>query len=78
MKQTLDFAFAALAAATSLAETRVALWPEGKMPDQQSVQTNAPFFVWHAPKELKSTAILIAVSGGGYRRCSVDGFEEVR
>lgn len=48
MKQALVFAFAALAAATSLAETRVALWPEGKMPDRQAVQTNAPYMVWHA------------------------------
>ena len=75
MKRTFFFALAVLAAAAAVAENRMALWPEGKMPDRQAVQTNAPYMVWHAPKELKSKAILIAVSGGGYKRCSIDGFE---
>lgn len=53
------------------------LWPEGKMPDVQAVQTNLPFCVWHTPSNLTSRAILIAVPGGGYRRCKIGSFEVV-
>ena len=52
----------------------VPLWPEGKMPSRQEKQCK-PFLVWHTPKELKSTAILISVSGGSYMGSNITGFE---
>ena len=52
----------------------VPLWPEGKMPSRQEKQCT-PFLVWHEPKELKSTAILISVSGGSYMGNGITGFE---
>jgi acetyl esterase/lipase len=50
------------------------VWPEGKMPD---VQTNQclPYLEWHMPKTLKTKAIQIIYSGGGYGGNSPDGFE---
>ncbi len=50
------------------------VWPEGRMPD---VQTNQclPYLEWHMPKELKTKAIQIIYSGGGYGGNSPDGFE---
>ena len=50
------------------------VWPEGKMPD---VQTNQclPYLEWHMPKELKTKAIQIIYSGGGYGGNGPDGFE---
>ena len=53
---------------------RFALWPEGKTPDLQPKQTE-PFLVWCEPKERKSDMVVIAISGGGYRRCGIGGFE---
>ena len=52
----------------------VKLWPEGKTPDFQANQTE-PFFVWCEPKERKSDMVVIAISGGGYHRCGIGGFE---
>lgn len=50
------------------------LWPEDKMPDRQAHQCE-PFLEWHIPKELKTKAIQIIYSGGGYNGNNPDGFE---
>ncbi len=50
------------------------VWPEGKMPDVQEGQCE-PYIEWHMPKELKTKAIQIVYSGGGYSRNDPDGFE---
>ena len=50
------------------------LWPEGKTPDAQTNQCT-PYLEWHLPKELKTTAIQIVYSGGGYGGNDPDGFE---
>ena len=65
---------AAILCGAAFADAEVPLWPEGKMPSRQEKQCT-PFLVWHTPKELKSTAILISVSGGSYRGNSITGFE---
>ena len=51
------------------------IWPEGQMPDVQTNQTVRPYIEWHFPKELKTKAIQIVYSGGGYRFNDPDGFE---
>ena len=56
-------------------ESPVKLWPAGKTPDAQAVQTYEPYLVWHTPAKRTTTAVLIAVSGGGYMGCGVSGFE---
>ena len=53
---------------------REPLWPEGKMPDVQKDQCQ-PYLEWHMPKELKTKAIQIIYSGGGYSGNNPDGFE---
>ena len=53
---------------------KIMLWPEGKMPSVQAKQ-HVPYLVWHTPKELKTRAVLIAVSGGGYVGNGIEGFE---
>ena len=50
------------------------IWPEGKMPDRQEDQCQ-PYIEWHLPKVLKTTAIQIIYSGGGYKRNNPDSFE---
>lgn len=50
------------------------IWPEGKTPDFQESQCT-PYIEWHIPKELKTTAIQIIYSGGGYSKNNPDGFE---
>ena len=50
------------------------IWPKGKMPDVQADQC-APYIEWHLPKVLKTQAIQIIYSGGGYGGNSPDGFE---
>lgn len=50
------------------------LWPEGKMPDLQKHQCQ-PYLEWHRPKELRTKAIQIIYSGGGYGGNNPDGFE---
>lgn len=50
------------------------VWPAGKMPDVQAKQCE-PYLEWHQPKELKTKAIQIIFSGGGYGGNSPDGFE---
>ena len=57
------------------AEAPVNLWPEGKMPSAQDNQPRKPYLVWHNPEKLKSDAILISVSGGGYMGNGIEGFE---
>jgi acetyl esterase/lipase len=51
-----------------------ALWPEGKIPDVQPNQCQ-PYLEWHLPRELKTKAIQIIYSGGGYNGNDPDGFE---
>ena len=53
---------------------REPLWPEGKMPDVQKDQCQ-PYLEWYMPKELKTKAIQIIYSGGGYSGNNPDGFE---
>ena len=48
--------------------------PEGKIPDFQQHQC-LPYIEWHIPKELKTKAIQIVYSGGGYDKNNPDGFE---
>ena len=50
------------------------VWPQGKMPDVQTNQCQ-PYLEWHFPKVLKTKAIQIAYSGGGYNSNSPDNFE---
>ena len=50
------------------------LWPAGKMPDASEDQCE-PYLEWHFPKHLKTKAIQIVYSGGGYNRNDPDGFE---
>ena len=50
------------------------VWPEGKMPDVQTNQC-VPYIEWHMPKTLKTKAIQIIYSGGGYTGNKPDGFE---
>ena len=50
------------------------VWPEGKMPDVRTNQCT-PYIEWHLPKELKTKAIQIVYSGGGYMGNAPDGFE---
>lgn len=57
------------------AEGDVPLWPVGKMPSVQTNQTYAPYLRWFVPERRTTDAILIAVSGGGYGGCGVEGFE---
>ena len=65
---------AAIACGAAFADVEVPLWPEGKIPSRQEKQCT-PFLVWHTPKQLKSTAILISVSGGSYMGNGITGFE---
>ena len=51
-----------------------AVWPEGKMPDAQP-HLCEPYIEWHFPKELKTKAIQILYSGGGYTKNNPEGFE---
>ena len=64
-------------AAPDAAQGDVPLWPEGRMPSVQTNQTYAPYLRWFTPEKRTTDAILIAVSGGGYNGCSVNGFEVV-
>lgn len=50
------------------------LWPDGKIPNYHMNQCHA-FLRWHEPRTRQTDAVLIAVSGGGYSGCGVDGFE---
>lgn len=50
------------------------IWPEGKMPDVQKEQCT-PYMEWHIPDTLRTTAIQIIYSGGGYNRNNPDGPE---
>ena len=50
------------------------LYPEGQIPSYQEAQC-LPYIEWHIPKELKTKAIQIVYSGGGYKRNDPDGFE---
>lgn len=50
------------------------IWPEGKMPDAQERQC-VPYLEWHMPKVLKTKAIQIVYSGGGYVNNNAESFE---
>ena len=50
------------------------VWPEGKMPNPQENQCE-PYIEWHFPKVMKTTAIQIIYSGGGYSHNDPDDFE---
>ena len=50
------------------------VWPKDKMPDAQPHQCT-PYIEWHMPKVLKTKAIQIVYSGGGYNRNGTGGFE---
>ena len=50
------------------------IWPEGKTPDFREEQC-VPYIEWHIPDTLKTKAIQIIYSGGGYNRNNPDGFE---
>lgn len=50
------------------------LWPEGKMPNAQEHQC-VPYLEWHIPAVLKTKAIQIIYSGGGYNSNKPDDFE---
>jgi len=50
------------------------VWPEGKAPPAYTNQCTA-FIEWHFPKEIKTKAIQIIFSGGGYIRNKPEGPE---
>ncbi len=50
------------------------VWPEDRTPDLQPKQCK-PYIEWHLPKELKTKAIQIVYSGGGYGGNDPEGFE---
>ena len=50
------------------------IWPKGEMPDVQTNQCT-PYIEWHLPKDLKTKAIQIIYSGGGYTGNDPNGFE---
>ena len=50
------------------------IWPSGKTPDFQAEQC-IPYIEWHIPDTLKTKAIQIIYSGGGYNNNNPDGFE---
>ena len=54
---------------------KVPLWPEGKMPSAQANQPEKPYLVWHEPEKRTCDAVMISVSGGGYRGNGIEGFE---
>lgn len=53
---------------------KAAIWPKGKMPNRQEKQCE-PYLEWHLPKVLKTKAIQVIWSGGGYYENVPDGFE---
>jgi len=50
------------------------VWPKGKIPDVQTNQCS-PYIEWHVPRELRTKAIQIIYSGGGYMGNGPGGFE---
>lgn len=50
------------------------VWPEGRTPCLQDGQNEA-YLEWYIPSELKTDAIQIVYSGGGYNNNNPDGFE---
>lgn len=50
------------------------IWPEGKTPDFRESQCT-PYIEWHIPKVLKTKAIQIVYSGGGYNFNTPESFE---
>ena len=56
------------------ASCRTMLWPDGKTPDRQNGQ-GEPWIEWHMPEKLKTRAVQIVFSGGGYKRCNHLSYE---
>lgn len=54
--------------------TKQNIWPEGKTPDFRQEQC-IPYIEWHIPETLKTKAIQIIYSGGGYKNNDPNGFE---
>ena len=57
---------------------RQEVWPGGKRPPlnpEPTVEMCEPCLEWHLPKELKTKAIQIVYSGGGYQGNATDGAE---
>ena len=50
------------------------IWPAGRMPPGCTNQCT-PFIEWHMPKELKTKAVQIIFSGGGYHWNKPEGME---
>ena len=50
------------------------IWPKGAMPHAQAHQCE-PYIEWHLPKVLKTKAIQIIYSGGGYGKNNPDEYE---
>ena len=48
---------------------RIALWPEGKVPDREDHQYNDPFVEWFVPSNRTTDAAMIISCGGGYNKC---------
>lgn len=48
------------------------VWPEGKMPNVQE-QQSTPYIEWFIPKDLRTHAIQIIFSGGGYNHTKPTG-----
>ena len=50
--------------------TREPLWPEGKMPDVRTNQTEAPYMEWYLPKKVATYSVQMVFPGGGYDKVS--------
>jgi len=50
--------------------TREMLWPEGKMPNVQTNQTEAPYLEWYLPKKVATYSVQVVFPGGAYDRFS--------
>ena len=57
-----------------VAYSKEPVWPEGRTPCLQDGQNEA-YLEWYIPSELKTDAIQIVYSGGGYNNNNPDGFE---
>ena len=51
---------------------KMMVWPKGRTPDAQAHQWE-PYLEWHLPKALRTKAIQIVYSGGGYVTNKVNG-----
>ena len=49
---------------------RIALWPDGKVPDWDPEQFNRPFIEWFMPSNKTSRMAVMLSAGGGYEFCN--------